>query len=297
MAADLKPFVEKHDTRGVIYITSIPPYMSISKLRHYMEQFGDIGRIYLTPEDPVTYRNRRRAKGCKKTKYVDGWIEFSDRKLAKNVAEALNGQSIGGKKRHNFWRDDIWNIRYLPKFKWHNLTEHSVYKNTVRQERLRTQLSQVQRENQFYAEQMNKHKRRKQKLTNGSSSVDNTNGNHISNEGTQSADAKNFMTCINKNSPLYYRRTLVAGKNNQTISAQQAAINSPHKIGAIPSNQTQRSFHDFTISMGSSSPTTSEKNARSRHFLPNRSNVGDRRESLFDKTTEASDILLNALVI
>ncbi|KAF8818517.1 putative pre-rRna-processing protein [Cardiosporidium cionae] len=180
MDTNRKPIVEKREKRGVIYITSIPPYMGISKLRHYMEQFGDIGRIYLTPEDPVTYRKRRRAKGCKKIKYVDGWIEFQDRKLAKKVAEALNGQSIGGKKCHNFWRDDIWNIRYIPKFKWHNLTEHSVYKSFVRQERLRTQLSQVHRENQFYVDQVNKHKWRKQQPLNGSNCVSFSIGNEVS---------------------------------------------------------------------------------------------------------------------
>jgi len=28
----------------------------------------------------------------------------------------------GGKKR-NFYHDDIWTLKYLPKFKWHHLTE------------------------------------------------------------------------------------------------------------------------------------------------------------------------------
>ena len=28
----------------------------------------------------------------------------------------------GGKKR-SYYHDDIWNIKYLPKFKWTNLTE------------------------------------------------------------------------------------------------------------------------------------------------------------------------------
>ena len=40
---------------------------------------------------------------------------------------ALNGQQIGGKKRHNLFFDDIWVIKYLPKFKWHNLTEKLAY--------------------------------------------------------------------------------------------------------------------------------------------------------------------------
>ena len=42
-------------------------------------------------------------------------------------ALALNGTQIGGKKRHNLFYDDIWTIKYLPKFKWQNLTEKLAY--------------------------------------------------------------------------------------------------------------------------------------------------------------------------
>jgi len=34
----------------------------------------------------------------------------------------LNAQPIGGKKGTR-WRDDVWTLKYLPKFKWHALTE------------------------------------------------------------------------------------------------------------------------------------------------------------------------------
>lgn len=34
----------------------------------------------------------------------------------------LNAQPIGGKKGTR-WRDDVWTMKYLPKFKWHMLTE------------------------------------------------------------------------------------------------------------------------------------------------------------------------------
>jgi hypothetical protein len=45
-----------------------------------------------------------------------GWIEFSDKKIAKQVAESLNNTAIGGKKG-DFYHDDIWNLKYLKKFK------------------------------------------------------------------------------------------------------------------------------------------------------------------------------------
>ena len=34
----------------------------------------------------------------------------------------LNAQPIGGKKGSR-WRDDVWTMKYLPKFKWNMLTE------------------------------------------------------------------------------------------------------------------------------------------------------------------------------
>lgn len=55
-------------------------------------------------------------------KYIEGWVEFVDKKIAKDVAEILNNQIVGGKKR-NYYHDDIWNIKYLKGFKWTHLTE------------------------------------------------------------------------------------------------------------------------------------------------------------------------------
>ena len=34
-----------------------------------------------------------------------------DRRIAKRVAQTLHGSTVGGKKRHNFFRDDMWNMR------------------------------------------------------------------------------------------------------------------------------------------------------------------------------------------
>ena len=41
---------------------------------------------------------------------------------AKQVAEMLNGQPMGGKRR-SAYHFDLWCIKYLPKFKWESLTE------------------------------------------------------------------------------------------------------------------------------------------------------------------------------
>ena len=45
-----------------------------------------------------------------------------DKRIARSVANMLNAQPIGGKKGSR-WRDDVWTMKYLPKFKWGMLTE------------------------------------------------------------------------------------------------------------------------------------------------------------------------------
>ncbi|KAI8017869.1 Pre-rRNA-processing protein ESF2 [Camellia lanceoleosa] len=41
------------DKRGVCYLSRIPPHMDPLKLRQILSQYGEIQRIYLTPEDPA----------------------------------------------------------------------------------------------------------------------------------------------------------------------------------------------------------------------------------------------------
>jgi ESF2/ABP1 family protein len=72
--------------------------------------------------DPKRAYLRRRYTSTKKPHYTEGWVEFKDKKVARSVAAMLNAQPIGGKKRSR-WRDDVWTMKYLPKFKWNMLTE------------------------------------------------------------------------------------------------------------------------------------------------------------------------------
>lgn len=86
-------------------------------------------------------------------------MEFSDKKEAKMCAIALNGTMIGGKKRHNMYHDDIWTMRYLPKFKWQNLTEKLAYDQRVREQRLKAETNRARKEVDFYMEKVDLKKR------------------------------------------------------------------------------------------------------------------------------------------
>lgn len=107
---------------GVVYLSRIAPYMKPEKLKSLLEQYGKINRMYIVPEDASAYRRRVKKGGNRNKKYVEGWIEFVDKKKAKLIAENLNNREIGGKKR-SYYHDDIWNMKYLKGFKWTHLTE------------------------------------------------------------------------------------------------------------------------------------------------------------------------------
>ena len=91
--------------------------MNPSSLRKLIEsKFDGVERIYLEPEKQHIRKNRMKSGGNRKQKFIEGWIEFEKKSTAKRCAMMLNNQQIGGKKRHNMFYDDLWNIKYLSKF-------------------------------------------------------------------------------------------------------------------------------------------------------------------------------------
>ena len=72
--------------------------------------------------DDSVRQKRKKSGGNKKQNYTEGWVEFADKRIAKTVALMLNNNPVGGKKR-SYYHDDLWNIKYLTKFKWSHITE------------------------------------------------------------------------------------------------------------------------------------------------------------------------------
>lgn len=161
----LKPLTQKQllasqkasSKTGVIYISRVPPFMKPQTVKHLLSPYGEIGRIFLTPEDPAAHTRRVKAGGNKKRSFTDGWVEFLDKRNAKIVAETLNAQIIGGKKG-GWYHDDVWNIKYLKGFKWHHLTEQIANENAERAARLRAEIAQTTRENKLFLQNVEKAK-------------------------------------------------------------------------------------------------------------------------------------------
>merc|ERR1719312_2020982 len=93
--------------------------------------------------------------------FTEGWIEFKSKKVAKSVAANLNCNPVGGKRRSKA-HDELWNIKYLPRFKWVHLSERLAYESAVKQQRMRTEIAQVKREAEHFKSSVEK-KRKKSK--------------------------------------------------------------------------------------------------------------------------------------
>ncbi|KAL0565583.1 RNA-binding ATPase activator esf2 [Marasmius crinis-equi] len=146
---DLAAFKAAQERAGVVYISRIPPGMRPAKVRHLMSAYGEVGRVYLQQEDAKRAYLRRKYTSTKKPHFTEGWVEFKDKKIARSVAEMLNAQPIGGKKGTR-WRDDVWTMKYLPKFKWNMLTEQVAHEAALHAAKLRVELSQSKAEQRDY---------------------------------------------------------------------------------------------------------------------------------------------------
>ncbi|KAI7836026.1 hypothetical protein COHA_010110 [Chlorella ohadii] len=127
------------------------------KLRQLLEQYAEIGRVYLAPEDPALRKKRKQKGGNSGKNFTEGWVEFEDKAKAKEVVAMLNGQQMGGKRRSAYFYD-LWCMKYLPKFKWDHLTEEINYQKAVREQRLAAEISAAKRERDFYLSRVDKAK-------------------------------------------------------------------------------------------------------------------------------------------
>lgn len=130
---------------GVIYLSRIPPFMRPSTVRTLLSTHGPITRLFLTPEAPSSYLSRRKAGGNKKRSFIDGWVEFAKKRDAKACVDAINGRIVGGKKG-GWYRDDVWNAKYLRGFGWGDLMAGVRAEEREREERIRVGVGREGRE-------------------------------------------------------------------------------------------------------------------------------------------------------
>lgn len=152
-----KPIPPKKDKSGVIYLSRVPPFMKPTVLRSLLTPYGAVGKIFLTPEPAASRTQRLRGGGTRRKLFLDGWVEFLHKRDAKFVADNLNAQTMGGKKRGR-WHDEVWNIKYLSGIKWNHLVETIQNENAERAARLRVEISRSKSENKAFLENLEKGK-------------------------------------------------------------------------------------------------------------------------------------------
>ncbi|GAM21193.1 hypothetical protein SAMD00019534_043680, partial [Acytostelium subglobosum LB1] len=136
----------KNQQKGVIYLSTIPAKMTAAKLKNLLLKHGSVTRMKLLKANV-----ERKAK--RNDMFKEGWIEFSDKKEARRIALILNNQPMGGKQK-DIHRDCLWNIRYLPKFKWYHLMDKLVQKKLERDKRIHMELDRVRKENSSFLNQL-----------------------------------------------------------------------------------------------------------------------------------------------
>merc|ERR1719365_222003 len=147
---------EKKKKPGVIYLSSVPDGMNVTQTTAFFSEFGRVGRVFLQPD------KTDKQKGKFNRVFSEGWVEFASKKVARMAAERLNCQPVGGKRKSKA-HDQTWNIKYLPRFKWVHLSERLAYESAVRQQRLRTEISQVKREAEHFKSSVEKKRRKSNK--------------------------------------------------------------------------------------------------------------------------------------
>jgi len=151
---DSEMLQEKKKKPGVIYLSSVPDGMNVTQTTAFFSEFGRVGRVFLQPD------KTDKQKGKFNRVFSEGWVEFASKKVARMAAERLNCQPVGGKRKSKA-HDQTWNIKYLPRFKWVHLSERLAYEAAVRQQRLRTEISQVKREAEHFKSSVESGKRKR----------------------------------------------------------------------------------------------------------------------------------------
>ncbi|VDN51270.1 unnamed protein product [Dracunculus medinensis] len=145
----------KEQKSGIIYLQTVPPNFTVSRMREEMSKYGEIGRIFLQREKQKSGRKHGR-------RYVEGWVEFKRKSIAKQVAKYLNAMPVGGKRR-SMARETLWTMKYLSgfSFKWYHLNEQLNYEQKLEKMRMHAEISQAKKQASFFAEQVEKGKQLK----------------------------------------------------------------------------------------------------------------------------------------
>lgn len=94
-------------------------------------------------------------------KFVEGWVEFERKHVAKKVARLLTNTRVSDRKKSKQY-DHIWNIKYLKNFKWAHLHERLAYEKAARRQKLRVEVQLAKKKSMSFSANLNKKKKNKE---------------------------------------------------------------------------------------------------------------------------------------
>nr|XP_023013730.1 activator of basal transcription 1-like [Leptinotarsa decemlineata] len=150
------PVKLKTPKKGIIYLSSIPPYMNVSLIKEVFSKFGTVGRIYLQLADKdMKDTKKEKSKRKKVSKFTEGWVEFERKSVAKKVVALLNNTQVSNRKKSKQY-DHIWSMKYLSRFKWTHLHERLAYEKAARRQKLRAEIQLAKKKSTFFAQNLKK---------------------------------------------------------------------------------------------------------------------------------------------
>lgn len=141
------PNNHKPSKRGLIYLSSIPPYMNVTTVREVFGQFGKVGRVYLQLLDKGESKKKKHKVN---KKFTEGWVEFEKKCVAKRVATLLNNTQVSTRKKSKHY-DYRWNIKYLSNFKWTHLHERLAYERAEKAKQFRNEVQLSKKKTNFFS--------------------------------------------------------------------------------------------------------------------------------------------------
>ncbi|EGF98978.1 uncharacterized protein MELLADRAFT_40550 [Melampsora larici-populina 98AG31] len=149
---------QKVNKTGLIYLARIPVGMGPGKVKHLLSKWGTVNRIYLARhEEAKTIKVKKGKEKHQSYQFKEGWIEFEDKRVARRVAELLNTRPIGGKASDRY-SSELWSLKYLPKFKWSNLSDQMAVERRLREQLQRNSLEDSKKDQDWYLRMVEKNR-------------------------------------------------------------------------------------------------------------------------------------------
>ena len=141
------------DEKGILYFSCIPDGVTPTNIQVFLaSEFGEVGRLYLTPQNDTSSFASRDHYSKHKKRYKDGYIEFMNKEDAIHAADQLNMKTCSFLGKRHKSSGQLWNVRFIPKLRWESILEKRESERISREQRLKQRKKLLRNRNtEYYA--------------------------------------------------------------------------------------------------------------------------------------------------